>query len=223
VTAYINGNFPVQASKFQGNSQSIQTAANNSSGSGNATLDISSTPPNADIEIDGNFIGNTPSSLGLTSGEHMVKITKAGYKPWQRKITTTSGTAKLTPELEIASPVTVSPTNAEPVTTPTSPAPASPVRLASQPVTASQPSGAAVEVTVPIGGNTGFGVASVVSNPEGADIFVDSVGHGKAPSTVKLVAGSHTVQIVLAGYKDWTSNIVVNPDSVVSVQANLTK
>ncbi len=86
VTAYINGNVPIDSAKFQGSASSIQVAATNNSAVGNATLEISSTPPNADIEVDGNFIGNTPSSLGLASGEHTVKITKSGYKPWQRKI-----------------------------------------------------------------------------------------------------------------------------------------
>ena len=45
VTAYINGNFPVDAPKFQGGAPSVQAAANNGSTVGSATLDISSTPP----------------------------------------------------------------------------------------------------------------------------------------------------------------------------------
>jgi len=63
-------------------------------------LNISSTPPNADIEIDGSFIGNTPSSFGLGSGEHTVKIIKSGYKPWERKVKTSTGAARLVAELE---------------------------------------------------------------------------------------------------------------------------
>src|SRR5216683_1216333 len=119
VTAYINGNFPVDSSKFQGTASSIQVAGTNNAAVGTATLEISSTPPNADIEVDGNFVGNTPSSLGLASGEHTVKITKSGYKPWQRKITTSTGVAKLSPELEIVSPGTAAPTIAEPATSET--------------------------------------------------------------------------------------------------------
>ena len=50
-----------------------------------ATLDISSTPPDADIELDGTFAGNTPSSVGVPPGDHIVKVTKKGYTAWQRK------------------------------------------------------------------------------------------------------------------------------------------
>lgn len=65
-----------------------------------ATLEISSTPAGADIEVDGNFAGNTPSSVGVMPGEHTIKVTKRGYTPWERKVKTTTGTVKISPELE---------------------------------------------------------------------------------------------------------------------------
>ncbi|HET7841565.1 MAG TPA: PEGA domain-containing protein, partial [Terriglobia bacterium] len=65
-----------------------------------AKIEIISKPEGADIELDGNFAGNTPSTVGVKPGEHTVKVTRKGYKPWERKITTTSGTIKLSPELE---------------------------------------------------------------------------------------------------------------------------
>ena len=71
--------------------------------------------------------------------------------------------------------------------------------------------------------STGIGSISITSAPEGGEIFVDSIGRGKAPSTVKLSAGSHAIQIVLAGYKDWTSSVVVKSDAVVDVMANFEK
>jgi hypothetical protein len=46
-----------------------------------ATLEISSTPPDADIELDGSFAGNTPSSVGVESGQHIIKISKNGFNP----------------------------------------------------------------------------------------------------------------------------------------------
>jgi len=63
-------------------------------------MQIESTPPGADIELDGAFAGDTPSSLGVATGEHVIKITKTGYKPWERKIRISTGTVKLTAELE---------------------------------------------------------------------------------------------------------------------------
>ncbi|MFZ0705347.1 MAG: PEGA domain-containing protein [Candidatus Korobacteraceae bacterium] len=65
-----------------------------------ATLEITSTPPGADIELDGSFVGNTPSSVSVSAGEHTVKLTKAGFSAWERKIKTTAGNVKVSPELQ---------------------------------------------------------------------------------------------------------------------------
>jgi len=63
-------------------------------------ISVSSTPANADIEIDGSFVGNTPSSIDVTSGDHSVVVKKAGYKPWQRKLKVSGGTVNISAELE---------------------------------------------------------------------------------------------------------------------------
>ncbi len=68
-----------------------------------AELEVSSTPAGADIEIDGNFVGNTPSTLGITAGSHQVSVKKAGFKPWERKITVSSGHIKIDATLEAQS------------------------------------------------------------------------------------------------------------------------
>jgi hypothetical protein len=67
-------------------------------------LSISSNPPSADIEVDGEFVGSTPSSLQLTPGEHTITLRKTGYKPWQRKMHLVSGEITLNPDLEPESP-----------------------------------------------------------------------------------------------------------------------
>src|SRR5205823_5873612 len=67
-----------------------------------ATLEISSTPSNADIDLDGDFAGNTPSSLGVAPGEHIVRIAKSGYKPWEHKLRSLSGMVRIAAELEAA-------------------------------------------------------------------------------------------------------------------------
>jgi hypothetical protein len=65
-----------------------------------ATLEISSTPPDADIELDGSFAGNTPSSVGVEAGEHIIKISKSGFNPWERKIKSSTGTARVSANLD---------------------------------------------------------------------------------------------------------------------------
>ena len=67
------------------------------------------------------------------------------------------------------------------------------------------------------------GMASITSSPDGADIFIDSIGRGKAPAIVELLAGRHSIQLVLAGFRDWTSNVEMKPGSVVNVTATFEK
>ena len=64
------------------------------------TLEITSSPPGAEIELDGNFSGDTPSSVSVAPGEHSIRISKSGYKPWERKMKTTSGNLMIAADLE---------------------------------------------------------------------------------------------------------------------------
>jgi hypothetical protein len=61
---------------------------------------VSSAPEGADIEVDGSFVGNTPSTVELTAGEHQVLVKKLGYKDWTRKLKVSGGDVKLNAELE---------------------------------------------------------------------------------------------------------------------------
>jgi PEGA domain len=65
-----------------------------------AELEVSSSPDGADIEIDGNFVGSTPSTVGVAAGPHQLSVKKAGFKPWERKITVSSGHIKIDAALE---------------------------------------------------------------------------------------------------------------------------
>jgi hypothetical protein len=67
------------------------------------------------------------------------------------------------------------------------------------------------------------GTTSITSAPEGADIFIDSIGHGRTPILLKLKSGKHSVQLVLSGYKDWVSDVQVEAGSIVNVTADLQK
>jgi len=58
-----------------------------------ATVAVRSTPDGADITVDGNFVGSTPSTLRLSPGDHSVSVDKSGFKPWQRKVTLTAGSS----------------------------------------------------------------------------------------------------------------------------------
>lgn len=64
------------------------------------TVSISSAPASADVEVDGKFVGNTPSSVSLPAGEHNIRISKKGYKAWQRMLSVSGGSANVNAELE---------------------------------------------------------------------------------------------------------------------------
>jgi hypothetical protein len=65
-----------------------------------AKLSIASTPAGADIEVDGSFVGNTPSTIEVTPGDHTVSVSKSGYKSWERKLKASGGNVNLNAELE---------------------------------------------------------------------------------------------------------------------------
>ena len=56
-----------------------------------AKLSVTSVPDGADIEVDGNFSGNTPSDLEVLEGEHSITVKKSGYKDRERKMKIVAG------------------------------------------------------------------------------------------------------------------------------------
>jgi hypothetical protein len=67
-------------------------------------LSVTSNPDSAEIEVDGELMGTTPSVLDLSVGEHTVVLRKTGYKLWQRKMKVVTGEIKLNGDLEPENP-----------------------------------------------------------------------------------------------------------------------
>jgi membrane-associated protease RseP (regulator of RpoE activity) len=74
-----------------------QTQATKSSISSAVT--IASTPPGAEIFVDQNFVGNTPSSVGIATGKHWISVRKVGFEEWRREVTFSGGDVNLIAEL----------------------------------------------------------------------------------------------------------------------------
>jgi hypothetical protein len=66
-----------------------------------AQLRIASTPDGADIEIDGNFVGTTPSTVGVQAGQHKITIKKSGFNSWERQMTVSNGDINVNATLEV--------------------------------------------------------------------------------------------------------------------------
>ncbi|HVY60325.1 MAG TPA: CsgG/HfaB family protein [Planctomycetota bacterium] len=57
-------------------------------------------PGNCDVDIDGVYAGGSPLTVPLVSGRPVkVKISKAGYQPWEKQIIPAVGQKPITPEL----------------------------------------------------------------------------------------------------------------------------
>jgi len=104
ITAYVNGNTPLDPAKFAPVAPAASTVASPSAtvqtAATNAQLEITSNPSGAEISVDGNFVGDTPSELAVAAGVHTITISKHGYKPWERKIRVSNGKITVSAELE---------------------------------------------------------------------------------------------------------------------------
>jgi S1-C subfamily serine protease len=66
-----------------------------------ATISFVSNPAGADIEVDGVFLGSTPAELPLALGQRAIRLSKKGFKSYQRSIQVLSGGAqRITVDLE---------------------------------------------------------------------------------------------------------------------------
>lgn len=116
VLAFVNGNFKLDFEKFQhpnfetleeldsDDGEEVQTYIQKRQappeGTTEPEVEIISTPDGADIEVDGSFVGTTPSTFGLPSGQHTIVIKKRGWKPWERKLKVTKGIVTVAADLE---------------------------------------------------------------------------------------------------------------------------
>lgn len=69
----------------------------------------------------------------------------------------------------------------------------------------------------------GFGVLTITSDPEGAELYVDGKFHGNAPATLKLPAGSHTIVLKSSSLADCTRTVEVPASSKLTLKATLRK
>jgi len=62
-------------------------------------LSISSSPPEADIEVDGNIAGRAPAAVRLVPGEHRIIVRKTGFSKWDKKISISPGETVISVDL----------------------------------------------------------------------------------------------------------------------------
>jgi PEGA domain len=129
ITAFVEGDMHLDMTKFG-------VAAPASAGPAPQTLAVASLviesdPPGADIEVDGGFAGNTPSTINVAPGSHQIIVRKKGFADWTRTLNVTGGTVHLNAEME-------EPVAPVPGAMPLAPAPSTPAPAA-QPAPSSPP------------------------------------------------------------------------------------
>jgi formylglycine-generating enzyme required for sulfatase activity len=63
----------------------------------------------------------------------------------------------------------------------------------------------------------GWGVVSVTSEPAGAQLFVNGEPRGSTPLKAEIMAGAHPVELRLAGFKPWTTDIQVKANEPLTL------
>jgi len=74
-----------------------ETAAPSDAGA--TTVNLSSTPEGVDVYVDGQFVGNSPASLRMKPGKHLVTAKMNGFSDWERELTVSGGTINLNAKL----------------------------------------------------------------------------------------------------------------------------
>jgi hypothetical protein len=88
ITAYINGDMKLDPEKFASKpaTASEALAARATAIAESSTVVVKSTPDGADITVDGNYVGSTPSTLRLSPADHTIQVAMSGFKAWQRNV-----------------------------------------------------------------------------------------------------------------------------------------
>jgi PEGA domain len=97
VTAFIAGDMKLDMAKFAPVPAPGTVVAPVLAAAMGLTIDAS--VANCDIDVDGSFAGNTPSTLNLAPGKHDIVVKKAGYKDWTRSMNVASGSIRVSADM----------------------------------------------------------------------------------------------------------------------------
>ncbi len=102
ITAFVSGDDKLDMAKFAPAGAPGSVLADSTSQM--ASLSIDSSVPGADIEIDGSFVGNTPSTLSVAPGQHTVTVKKKGYQDWTRSMNVAGNSVHLSADMTARTP-----------------------------------------------------------------------------------------------------------------------
>ena len=101
ITAFVSGDNKLEMAKFAPGGAAVTTTVAGVAPPANAmaSLSVESSVTGADIEIDGSFVGSTPSTLSVAPGQHTVTVKKKGYADWSRSMNIAGNAVHLNADL----------------------------------------------------------------------------------------------------------------------------
>jgi hypothetical protein len=168
--------------------------------------------------LDGSFIGNTPSTIGVSPGDHTISVKKKGYKTWERKIRVSSGKVSVFAELDaevkqnsLDGAATATPSSEE-------------SKQKTEPAASEHPAPpAALAGTTGASSSESLGAISFTSDPSGAKVYVDDALVGNSPLTLNLKIGHHYARMFAKGYENWSQQFTIVSGAELRLTAVLQK
>jgi len=205
-----------------------------------AEISFVSTPPGAEVMVDGQVLGLTPYTAEVLEGEHELTLKLASHKAWQDELAVVAGRDLQLPSVTLA-------------------------RADGLVFIRSQPSGANVTINGEFRGQTpvelalppgrtheltlfrsGFNSASrrietrpneeqditvplvpitstvkIIASPSDAELYVDGDFKGVATQTLELIAASQIIEIRQQGYVPYTGSFTSRPGLEQELRINL--
>src|ERR1700735_4336282 len=160
-------------------------------------VSISADAEEAEIFLDGKFVGNTPGVFTLPSGPHKVEVKGQNGQAWQRDLNVLDNSdVRLAAVLQARS-------DPQPATTIAAVAPA--------PIQSEKLS------------HAGTGSLSLTSNPSGAEVYADDSFVGRTPTKLELKTGAHYIRLFMKDYKNWSQVFKIFDGSTDEVRITLEK
>ena len=100
VTAFVSGDMHLQMAKFSPTGAPGDPTSKSAEVAQMASLAVESNVPGANIEVDGAFVGNTPSTVSVAPGQHTIAVKKKGFGDWSRTMNVSGSNVRLSAELE---------------------------------------------------------------------------------------------------------------------------
>ena len=98
VPTFINSNFALDMAKFR--LPAAVQATSEARASTSSDVAVTSNPTGADIEVDGAFVGDTPSTISVAAGDHTISLKKPGFALWERTVKVSGGKIQIIAELQ---------------------------------------------------------------------------------------------------------------------------